>query len=178
MILLWVPPAATRSAHSRVWYALTPITSLAAASIVDEAPFYSENIHELLRLQLGHNVDIWSRMRRDAGSSASLCYMPGSGTRRPFRGLTEKNKPRLRDLHSGVTAGGGFSHKGAPICIMMPYVCMCAYACMHIHNTCTLGYRTKSEEHNTYIKRGKRMSGDWRGPTYPWGRRCCQRRPL
>lgn len=89
-----------------------------------------------------------------------------------------KNKPRLRDLHSGVTAGGeGPTTKEYPFvaCGHM-CVCVCMHVCtyiIHVHQ----GMGQKNEEHNTYIRKGKRVSGDWRGPAYPWGRRCCQQRP-
>lgn len=82
-----------------------------------------------------------------------------------------KNKPRLRDLHSGVTAGGeGSNHKGEPIRIVCMHVC--TYI-IHVHK----GIGQKKKEHNTYIRKGKRASGDWGGPAYPLGCRCCQQRP-
>lgn len=133
---------------------------------------------EAITLQLGHNMDIWGRKKRRAEASASLRYMPGSGTRHPFRGLTEKQTTAEGFTQRGDCWRRRANHKEYPF-VACGHMCACVsmHVCTYIiHVQWGTGQRNK--EHNTYIRNGKRVSWDRRGPAYPWGRRCCQQRPL
>lgn len=137
--------------------------SLAAGSTVNEAQLYSENIQKLLWLQLGHNEDIRGRMQRGGGSSASLSYMPGSGTRHPFRGLTEKQTPT-----EGFTQRGDCWRRVQPQrSTHLYHVAICVHVCMHvctyiIHVHYSIGQRVRNTTHT--LGRGKGCQGTEEAP--------------
>ena len=92
--------------------------------------------------------------RGEPSPGASLRYMPGSGTWRPFRGLTEKQTPA-----EGFTQRGDCCRRRVrpqrTTCLYR--VAICVYVCMHvctyiIHVNQAKGQ--KNREHSTYIRRG------------------------
>lgn len=157
-----------------MWYPLTAITPLAAGTVF----FSLKTFTSYYDCSLGIMWTLEAESREELGPqpASATCQAQAHGVP---SGAWLKNKPQLRDLHSGVTAGGeGPTTKESPFgaCGHM-CACVSIHACIyiiHVH----LGIGQKNKEHNKYIKKGNRVSRDWGGPAYPWGRRCCQQRPL
>lgn len=84
-------------------------------------------------------------------------------------GVWVKNKLGQRDLLSGWLLQEEAPNTNDYSLVSCRHMCVCIRTYI-IHALQGSGQRRK---YSTYITHGKMVSGDRRGPAYPWGRRCC-----